>query len=208
MPRTLSQDEIESFRTELCDVATRQFAESGYEGVTLRGMARALGVSAMTPYRYFQNKDEIFAAVRRAAFDRFGDHMQVVYEATEGLPALEQLRAGGRGYLDFAVKEPHAYRIMFEIDHLESDETARLENLDRCWRPLLEVTERCVREGSLVGDPLTIAHLCWVGLHGLVTLHLSNKLQNGRSFDELVEPAIDVVLRGAAPTALAGAESR
>lgn len=200
MPRSLSPDEIESFRSQLCDVATRQFAEAGYEGVTLRRLAAALGVSAMTPYRYFRNKGEIFEAVRGAAFERFGDHVSGVHEATRALPGIEQLRAAGRAYVAFALKEPHAYRIMFEIDHLELDEAFREKSLERCWRPLLEITERCIREGSLAGDPLTIAHLCWITLHGLVTLHLSNKLQNGRSLEALLEPTLDSILRGAAPT--------
>lgn len=199
MPRTLSDDQIESFRSELCAVAMRRFAEAGYEGVTLRGLASELGVSAMTPYRYFRNKDEIFEAVRHAAFDRFGDHISARYEASEHLPAIDRLRAGGRGYVEFALAEPHAYRIMFEVDHLETDEAFRAQSLERCWQPLLAMTERCVRDGSLVGDPLTLAHLCWVALHGLVMLHLSNKLKNGRTFEQLFEPTLETLLRGAAP---------
>lgn len=63
-PRPLCPEEIESFREGLCRVATRLFAERGVEGVTLRALARELGCSPRTPYRYFRNKDEIFLAVR------------------------------------------------------------------------------------------------------------------------------------------------
>jgi len=206
MPRTLSADQIHAFRSELCDAATRRFAEAGYDGVTLRGLAAELGVSPMTPYRYFHNKEDIFAAVRNAAFERFGEHVGRTRDTSAGLAPLEQLRAMGRGYVEFALAEPHAYRIMFEIDHLEGDDDAfRDEHKDRCWAPLLEVTGRCVREGALRGDPLLIGHLCWVTLHGLVTLHLSGKLQMGFGLEQLVEPTIETVLRGAAPTPPDGA---
>jgi len=201
MPRSLSPVEIESFRAELARVATRRFAEAGYEGVTLRGLAAELGVSPMTPYRYFENKEAIFESVRAAAFDRFGDHVSATRSATGALPPLEQLRRMGRAYVDFALAEPHAYRIMFEIDHLTGQDDAFLEERRaRCWGQLLAVCERCEREGALAGDPLVIAHLAWVTLHGLVTLHLSGKLQVGLSLDDLVEPALDQILRGAAPT--------
>ena len=44
--------------------AERLFAEHGVEAVTMRQLAAALGVSPMTPYRYFKDKDAILAAVR------------------------------------------------------------------------------------------------------------------------------------------------
>jgi AcrR family transcriptional regulator len=206
VPRTLSADEIQAFRTELCEAATRRFAEAGYGGVTLRGLAAELGVSPMTPYRYFQNKEDIFEAVREAAFERFGEHVGRMRDASAALPPLAQLRAMGRGYVEFALAEPHAYRIMFELDHMAADDDAfRDEHKDRCWAPLLEVTGRCVREGALRGDPLLIAHLCWVTLHGLVTLQLSGKLLMGLGLEQLVEPTIESVLRGSAPTPPDGA---
>ena len=42
----------------------------------MRALAEDLGCSAMTPYRYFHDKQEILAAVRAAAFDRFADAME------------------------------------------------------------------------------------------------------------------------------------
>ena len=69
---TLRDEEVERFRQRLCDLALRRVAESGYEGVTLRGLARDLGCSYATPYRYFRDKEEIFAAVRALAYERFG----------------------------------------------------------------------------------------------------------------------------------------
>lgn len=202
MPRPLSQDQIESFRGELCAVATRRFAEAGYEGVTLRGLAAELGVSPMTPYRYFENKEDIFEAVRDAAFERFGDHTLATEASSRQLPALEQLATMGRAYVAFALAEPHAYRIMFEIDHLVPDDPKIRGRRDRCWQPLIQVTTRCVDEGVLAGDPLTIGHCCWVTLHGLVTLHLSGKLEIERSLDDLLEPVLQMIIRGAAPTSL------
>ena len=65
MPRAaLSQTEVDEFREALCASATRLFAEYGYEGVTMRALAKALGYSPMTPYRYFENKEAIFETVR------------------------------------------------------------------------------------------------------------------------------------------------
>jgi len=51
MPRYLTEQDIADFRAELCKVATERFARHGYEGVTMRQLAEALGCSPKTPYR-------------------------------------------------------------------------------------------------------------------------------------------------------------
>lgn len=83
MPRSaLSESEIETFRARLCDAAARLFAEHGFEGVTLRALARELNCSPMTPYRYFRDKAEIFSSVRATAFRRFADAQQTAFESS------------------------------------------------------------------------------------------------------------------------------
>src|SRR5277367_1532334 len=107
MPKTLSPADIESFRARLCDVAEKQFALHGPDGVTMRELADALGVSSMTPYRYFKDKDSILAAVRTRAFNRFAAAMEAV--------ASRNKSESGNAYLDFALANPAAYRLMFDV---------------------------------------------------------------------------------------------
>ncbi len=199
MPRTaLSDSEVEAFRDTLCTTATRRFAEQGYEGVTLRGLARDLGCSPMTPYRYFENKAEIFEAVRTAAFARFAQALQDALYASpspaESLPAL------CRAHMSFAVAEPHAYRIMFELDQSKRMPT-RPETDLRSWVLMRTAVEHAVSAGTLEGDPEVLAHLFWSGIHGLVALHLSGMLVLGRGLEELVEAFIERELSQAETTA-------
>ena len=63
MPRVLTETDVADFRERLCVAAERLFAEKGPDAVTMRQLASELGVSPMTPYRYFQDKDDILAAV-------------------------------------------------------------------------------------------------------------------------------------------------
>ena len=207
MPRVKTDDEIREFRAALCAVAERLFAKHGYEGVTLRALASELGCSPMTPYRYFENKEAIFAAVRTAAFVRFGEAIEKA--AAEPAEPVERIRNMGRAYVAFAMREQSAYRIMFEIARpagLDADALADPEqrgSLLRGWVPLIEAMEELVERRIVAGDPLELAHLAFITLHGLVMLELADKFLLGRSFDEMVEPALDHVLRGigAPPTA-------
>src|SRR5512140_85867 len=114
MPRVLSDTDVADFRERLCEAAERLFAERGPDAVTMRQLAAELGVSPMTPYRYFQDKDDILAAVRTNGFTQFAE-------------ALERARAGagsarakgaavGEAYTRFAFEHPHTYKLMFDLN--------------------------------------------------------------------------------------------
>ena len=190
MPRAaLSESEVEEFREALCDSATRLFAEHGYEGVTMRALATDLGCSPMTPYRYFENKAQIFAAVQSAAFARFAAALED--KDRDDVSHPRRLRAMCWAYVDFALEEPHAYRIMFELDQSKvPDHTDKMQDL-RSWTFMHTAVEEAVAAGALSGDPDVLAHLLWSGVHGLVALHLSGLLIMGRGLEELIGALLD-----------------
>ena len=196
MPRALTQAQIDDFRDQLRDVAAALFALHGFEAVTMRQIASELGVSAMTPYRYFPCKASIYAAARTEAFERFGARVDQAARAERD--PLERLRALFRAYVRFALDEPGSYRLMFQLDPPDEANLAgeQLEVARSTWGPLLRALDDAVERGLLDGDPLTLAHLCWIQVHGLVSLHLANRLQFDRSLEDLIEPAIENLLSG------------
>ena len=190
----LREDEIGVFRRRLCDVATRRFAEYGVAGVSLRGLADELGCSRATPYRYFQNKDEIFAAVRTRAFAQLAAACD---EATAHEPDAEaRIMEIGRAYLRFARDEPHAYRVAFELDQPDTEAYPELQReRAHAWGAIRNAVQYAFLEGVLEGDPETISHLYWAGLHGLAALELAGQL-HARSLEALEGPMIAALLRG------------
>jgi AcrR family transcriptional regulator len=184
----LQPDEIAAFRGRLAVVGARLFAEHGFEGVTLRAVAAELGISAMTPYRYVADKDELLALVRTAAFGRFADAQEAAAKGRGD--ALARLRRLGRAYVAFAIEHPNEYRMMFELRQPLGRFPEQAAESARAFRPLLDATHEAVAAGLLEGDPLTRAHLLWATTHGLVTLHLAGKLAQGRDLEELSEQVI------------------
>jgi AcrR family transcriptional regulator len=194
MPRALTKDQVESFREELVRAATRLFSEHGEEGVTLRAIANELGCSPMTPYRYFANKEEIFREVRVAGFEEFGRRVGEAFASQPDDP-VARYETMGRAYFQFAMDEPHAYRVMFQLDRTEAPPDEEYEALTRStWAPLLATTQELVARGFLEGDPNVIGHLAWVSMHGAVTLHLSSHLNFDCSIDDLVEPVLRMLM--------------
>ncbi len=186
MPRTvLTADQVADFRRRATAAATILFSEQGYEAVTMRAVARALGCSAMTPYRYVSNKEELFAMVRTDAYRRFADAQQAAFE-TEG-PLLERVAHLRAAYMDFALDEPNAYRVMFELQQPDAGDYPELvEQSERAFSYNLRLATEAQESGLLEGDPRTLAHLFWAAIHGLISLHLAGKLRLGRSLEQLV----------------------
>ena len=197
MARALTAHQVDSFRDELCRVAARRFAEKGYAGVTLRGLAREVGCSPMTPYRYFANKDEILASVRAAAFGRFADASETA--AGSAREPLARLEALGRAYLRFAQDEPHAYRIMFELSQPDEHRYPELRRQAlRARQAKFDVVQDAIRAGAIAGDPVEVANLLWAGLHGVIVLHLAGKLHENADLQALSQAMMNTLIRGIA----------
>ena len=172
MPKTLSSDDIQQFRETMRRVAENAFATRGAQGVTMRELAKELGCSAMTPYRYFRDKDEILAMVRAAAFNRFAAHLE---DAAKTAPDNHRF-ALSDAYVAFALNEPHAYRLMFDLTQPEGAYPELTAASQRAWRMLGEHFEQLVGAGILEGDPQLIGYAYWASLHGFTMLALANQL--------------------------------
>jgi len=193
MPRYLTEQDIADFRNELCKVATERFARHGYEGVTMRQLAEALGCSPKTPYRYFKDKADILATVRAQAFTRFADALD---SAAKG-PAEGRGRRTAEAYIAFALKNPHAYRIMFDIDAPIDESHAELHTAaERAARFITRGAEEMAKAGTIDADPALFGYAQWAALHGIVMLHQSGMLAHGPDYRKLATFLGTTLLKG------------
>ena len=196
MPRYLTDQDIADFRAELCRVATERFARFGYEGVTMRQLAEALGCSPKTPYRYFKDKADILATVRAQAFSKFADTLE---KATAGVTdTADRGRLTGEAYLAFALKNPHAYRIMFEIDAPVDESHPELgPQAERAARYITRGAEEMAASGVIDVDPKLFGWSMWAAIHGIVMLHQSGMLTHGPDYRTLASFLGLTMLKGA-----------
>ncbi|MHB8528075.1 MAG: TetR/AcrR family transcriptional regulator [Caulobacteraceae bacterium] len=176
MPRNLSPEDIAQFRERLIDAAERLFAEHGTEAVTIRQLAAELGVSPMTPYRYFKDKDAILAAVRTRGFDRFAEALEKAYAASAENPA-GATEPVGRAYVRFALENREAYKLMFDISQPSGHDYPEL--VRAAERARATMTRHLKNgAGSMVkGDPELVGRVYWAALHGPIMLELSGGLR-------------------------------
>lgn len=179
MPRVLSESDVADFRDRLCDVAEKLFAEKGPDAVTMRQLASELGVSPMTPYRYFADKEDILAAVRTNGFNRFAEALETALSSTAG-SAKAKSSAVGEAYLAFAFEHPQTYKLMFDLNQPhEEDYPDLVAAAARARRNQSAYVEGLVAAGVLEGDPDEIGRMFWAATHGAVSLELAGKLPKG-----------------------------
>ena len=197
MPRTLSAEQVEEFRTRLCAVAQHRFATQGRDAVSMRQLADALGCSPMTPYRYFRNKDEILAAVRAAAFDRFAAALEsAVAESGQDPAAAGQ--AVGQAYVRFALEDPDGYRLMFDVSQPDSDRYPELVRASGRARATMTASiGALVAAGIFHGTPELLGLAFWSAMHGLVMLHLAGKLPGDLDFETIRREIMRLLVTGA-----------
>src|ERR1700751_2601069 len=98
----------------LLETAIQLIGEVGPSGFTLREVARRAGVSHNAPYRHFQDRDALLAAVAAQGYLELNDAM---IEAADQAPdPLNRLKRAGLAYVAFALRRPEPFTVMFETD--------------------------------------------------------------------------------------------
>jgi len=191
VPRTLSAEDIATFREQLCAAASQLFAQRGTDGVTMRALAEIMGISPMKPYHYFRDKEEILAAAMERAFNRF-DAALGQADKIEG-SARERATAKRQAYVQFALAEPDSYRIMFELPHPDLGKYPGLQSaMDRTRATMRRSLDALVADGAIKGDPQMLGYVFWCAVHGPISLYIAGKLDSR----EQLEAIIDIAMRG------------
>lgn len=204
-PRPRLEDQHPDLESAIKEKAWQQIAEKGAASLSLRGIARALNITAPAIYNYFPNRDALVTALIVDAFQSFGDAQ---IDAVAALPEddhARRLRNLGLAYRQWAVDHPQRYQLIFGTPIPGYDApveitgpvaarglTALVEVLDAAHRadqlnptyeaamsPEVESMLRaweCSRAPGIDLDILFTALVIWGRVHGLVSLEIGNQL--------------------------------
>ena len=165
-----------NLREVLLASAVRLIAEAGPGGFTLREVARRAGVSHNAPYRHFQDRDALLAAVAAQGYLELNDAM--LQAANQQSDALIRLKRAGLAYVAFALRRPEHFTIMFETAAFSKElhpEAAAASEL--AFSTLGNLVEACETTGQMTpGDPLQLALLAWTMVHGIAKLAITGRL--------------------------------
>ena len=156
-------------RRALIEAAVVAIAERGPAAVSLRELARRVGVSHAAPAHHFGNKTGLLTAVAAEGYRRLSAVLRDAYEATGSFLEV------GVAYVRFAVTNRAYFDVMFRPDLLRLDDPelaeARAAAREMLYSPAAEVT------GAGPGDETLHAGVAaWSLAHGLATLWVTGNL--------------------------------
>jgi AcrR family transcriptional regulator len=102
-------------RQQLLTVAEQIILERGVDGFTLREAARRAGVSPAAPAHHFKDAKGLLTEVALLGFREFGDALEAADRAGGADPA-RRLREQAIAYVNFALKYPARFQLMFRDD--------------------------------------------------------------------------------------------
>jgi AcrR family transcriptional regulator len=182
-------------RRALVQEAVRRIERHGVEGLTLRTVGQALGVSRTALYRHFADKSALLATVAREGFRTL--RLELVGAWEGGGRGPEAFDAMSLAYVRFAVSHPSHYRVMFGgfVDARAADPDLEKEAA-AAFRVLVDALV-AQQSGGLVReeDPSQLARFIWAIVHGVAMLAIDGQLHD-QNAEELMRYAADRIRNG------------
>jgi AcrR family transcriptional regulator len=191
-------------RHELVRASIALIEEQGVEALTLRALAKRLGVTHAAPQHHFASKTDLLWAVAEEGFAELGAALERAAGRHDA--ALDKLKAAGVAYVAFATRHPSHFRVMFGPHITRADPRAKRVS-DVAYQVLLDAAAGAARAAGVPEQAETVAVAAWSLVHGLATLWLDGALRGGATTPaQLKAVAVAVTdLVGAAVTARTGA---
>ena len=181
MVKTIHEHDLK----EACIQAAREvIAEQGIEGLSLRDVARKLGVSHQAPYRHYPSRDHLLAAIMQRCFIDFAAYLDQASQAH----ASDALLGMGEAYMRYAALHPLEYRLMFGTPWPEPAANPELVRhavhaFDLLRNQLLQHLQQ--RASTKQSDMLALlaqaelqALFVWSAMHGMASIQQSNVTQH------------------------------
>jgi AcrR family transcriptional regulator len=157
-------------RGEIVAAAATLIARTGSDqAVTLRSVAREVGISAPSIYGHFSDRDAIVEAVVSESLEQL--HLAVADAVAAHADPVEGLYAGCSAYVEFGISEPARYRVLFGWSRPKGQSPQSDTRGLAAFNTLVTNLESCVDAGkSTSTDTFVDAVSIWTSLHGQVML--------------------------------------
>ena len=166
------------------------------ERLSLRSVARRVGIATTSIYLHFPDLDHLLAAVVDRSFIELA---ATAAEAGKNAsnPA-DELRKRCRAYTHFGLDHPRLYQVMFQADlplaTIGADPTQTPGR--RAFQNLVAAVDRCLQAGParLDEDPFRLASLIWTAEHGIVLARIARPTFPWPPLDPFVDEMVDRIM--------------
>ncbi|MEJ1971939.1 MAG: TetR/AcrR family transcriptional regulator [Lacunisphaera sp.] len=186
-------------RAEILLAAQRIVLEQGFDALSMRRVAEAIGYSATTIYLYFENREAIVAELGRVALNKL---VAELGQISSDLTPRERLQQYATVYLGFSMRDADSYRLIFMENADLADAIFRSREGDdatdvgaRAFAFFIQAfTELAAQDRTWAQrEPRINAEVYWTALHGIASLKITCAKflrTDGRDLLGLVVPSL------------------
>jgi AcrR family transcriptional regulator len=188
-------------RQDLLDAAIAAVASQDPAQLSLRAIARELGVSHAAPKNHFADKTALFTAIAVEGFTGLGAALDAAQNPVPDGPndGIASLERAGQAYVAYAMANPGCFRVMWRNELLNEEAPALKQASDDAFASLI----RAISTGQAAGwasarDTRDVAVYAWSLVHGVAQLLLDGPLgdMDGRSPEEVAAVCTDLLVAG------------
>ncbi|MEM9176251.1 MAG: TetR/AcrR family transcriptional regulator, partial [Myxococcota bacterium] len=196
-----------NLKQALLERAAAVIAEKGLEGLSLRGLARDLGVSHAAPRRHFSDRDALIAALAQEGYRRVVATMKAGAEAA-GADPVARYRALGRSYVRFAREDPVFFRALNDPQVRRIRDEALRDAEDEWFETLRAGAAEAQRAGwHPEATPEALVAFSFAGAMGAATLFSDASWTDRLGADDLealADEVLDLIVDRTRTTMLEG----
>jgi len=163
-----------NLRAELLASAIEQLGSSDTENLSLRALARRLGVSQTAPYRHFADKESLLAAMAAEGYRRLLLALQQA-ERGAGPSPDDQLAALARTYVAYAEENTSLFKLMFGPVVQPAEKYPELRAASReTAAAVQQILQRGIDGGlfTQTEDVRYLTNVAWASIHGMAMLRV------------------------------------
>jgi AcrR family transcriptional regulator len=183
-----------NLRQALLEAAERTVRERGAGDLSLRELAREVGVSHGAPRRHFPDRQALLDSLAEAGFERLRHELREAHQDA-GPGFVDRLHAMAAAYVRFAIDDSALLELMFAGKHREGA-TALEQAAEQAFAPILELIAQGQAEQFLdPGEPEGVALILFATVQGIASLVTAGMVQSDQ-VDGLLADSIAHFLRG------------
>lgn len=161
-------------KEKILAIARDRYLEEGEKGLSMRSIAKAVGVTPMAIYRYFDDKEDLQKQLLTSAFELFGAYL---HASLSGKDAEERLLLTANAFLTFAMEQTKYFELMFlsvnPLNSLKAQTVIREKSIPT-FRFLQDRVRDCIEAGYFIEDDSEEIAVCLLShCTGFVALHIS-----------------------------------
>ena len=177
-------------RAAVIEIALAEIETTGFEALSLRKLAKKLGVSHQAPYKHFPNKEALLADLATVGYQMLERKTRA--SSSRVSDGQKKLVSAGKAYVHFVTSHPQLSAVMFGNRNRLQQFPHLMQAASEALGALREIIQSGQDQHTLVeADADLMTMVAWATVHGLALIKVS-----GGAGETQVERVVDLLIQG------------